>query len=267
MTDIIENEAQIRLLAFSGIFLVMALWEAWRPFRRLRFSRLQRWPHQLGLIVLNSLVLRLLFPAAATGIAISVEHNGWGILQAVPLPSWLAVVMGFVLLDLVIYWQHVFAHRIDWFWKLHRTHHADTDYDLTTGLRFHPLEIIISMLIKALAIFVLGVPVLAVLVFEIILSGSAMFNHSNVDLPPRIDRVLRRLIVTPAMHRVHHSVHRIEHDMNYGFFLSLWDRWFGSYLAATCDDPRSMPIGLNRFREADNVRLDRLLMIPWRQQP
>jgi sterol desaturase/sphingolipid hydroxylase (fatty acid hydroxylase superfamily) len=264
MNSVLYYEGQIRLIAFLSIFAVMALWELKSPYRELRFKRVQRWPHQLGLIVLNSLLLRLVFPAAAAGVALATQQQQWGLFNLLGLNSVVAGVLGFLLLDLVIYWQHVFAHRLDWFWRLHRTHHADTDYDLTTGLRFHPLEIFISMLIKMAAIWLLGIPVVAVILFEIVLSGSAMFNHANINLPAKVEHTIRKLIVTPGMHRIHHSVERFEHDSNYGFFLSVWDRIFGSYTRKSEQDDKIMPIGLKHFRAEDNHRLDRILSIPFR---
>jgi sterol desaturase/sphingolipid hydroxylase (fatty acid hydroxylase superfamily) len=264
MQSLLQLEGQIRLFSFLAIFALMALWENRQPYRQLRFSRLQRWPHQLGLIVLNSFILRLVFPTAAAGSALYAQQNGLGLMHLLGLNLIIASLIGFVFLDFAIYWQHVLAHKLNWFWKLHRTHHADTDYDLTTGLRFHPLEMIISMLIKIVIIVLLGIPLPAVIAFEIILSGSAMFNHSNIALPPHIDAIVKKLIVTPTMHRIHHSIHRFEHDSNYGFFLSVWDHWFASYTEKTSEDDRSMPIGLNSFRDRQNVSLPRILEIPFK---
>lgn len=264
MNSLLEFEGQIRLIAFLSIFLTMALWELKAPYRKLRFSRLERWPHQLGLIVVNSLILRFIFPAAAAGIAFHAQQQNWGLMNWLDLPTFIAGLVGFLLLDFTIYWQHVIAHRLDWFWKLHRIHHADTDYDLTTGLRFHPLEIIISMLIKIAIIIMLGIPLPAVLLFEIVLSGSAMFNHSNINLPNRIESIVRKMIVTPGMHRIHHSTQQFEHDSNYGFFLSIWDRFFNSYTEKAQQDDRSMPIGLKRFRDKKSRRLDQIMSMPFK---
>ena len=263
MNSLVEFEGQIRLSVFIVIFMIMAFWELKTPFRELRLTRTKRWPHQLGLIVLNTLTIRLLFPVAAVGTALTMQEHGWGLMNWLGLNPALAIITGFILLDFAIYWQHVVAHRLDWFWKLHRTHHADTDYDLTTGLRFHPLEIILSMLIKILVITLLGIPATAVILFEIVLSGSAMFNHSNIKLPDVIEPVLRKFIVTPSMHRIHHSTHQFEHDSNYGFFLSVWDRLFNSYTEKAMDNEQTMPIGLKIFRERQNQQLDKILKIPF----
>ncbi|MBT3206615.1 MAG: sterol desaturase family protein, partial [Gammaproteobacteria bacterium] len=178
MNSLIEFEGPIRLSVFIAIFMIMALWEIKAPYRKLRLNRVQRWPHQLGLIILNTLTVRLLFPIAAVGTAQYMTHQGWGLMNLLGFNPAIATITGFLFLDFAIYWQHVLAHQLEWFWKLHRTHHADTDYDLTTGLRFHPLEMILSMLIKMLVILLLGIPATAVILFEIVLSGSAMFNHS-----------------------------------------------------------------------------------------
>jgi sterol desaturase/sphingolipid hydroxylase (fatty acid hydroxylase superfamily) len=265
MQSLLQLEGQIRLFSFLGIFALMALWEAIQPYRQLRFSRLQRWPHQLGLIVLNSIILRVLFPTAAAGSAMYAQQNGLGLMQLLGFNLIIASLIGFIFLDFAIYWQHIISHKLNWFWKLHRTHHADTDYDLTTGLRFHPLEIIISMLIKIVLIILAGIPLPAVILFEVVLSGSAMFNHSNIALPKQIDAILKKIIVTPTMHRIHHSTHRFEHDSNYGFFLSIWDHWFDSYTEKASEDDRLMPIGLSSFRDRQNAHLPRILAIPFRK--
>jgi sterol desaturase/sphingolipid hydroxylase (fatty acid hydroxylase superfamily) len=264
MQSLLQLEGQIRLFSFLSIFALMALWEARQPYRQLRFNRLQRWPHQLGLIVLNSFILRIVFPTAAAGSAMYAHQNGLGLMHLLGLNIFIASFIGFVFLDFAIYWQHVVAHKLNWFWKLHRCHHADTDYDLTTGLRFHPLEIIISMLIKIGLILLTGIPLPAVILFEVVLSGSAMFNHSNIALPQHIDAIVKKLIVTPTMHRIHHSTHRFEHDSNYGFFLSIWDHWFASYTAKSCEDDRTMMIGLSSFRDKQNAHLPQILSMPFR---
>ena len=263
MNSLLEFEGPVRLSVFIVIFMIMALWEIKAPYRKLRLNRVQRWPHQLGLIVLNTLTVRLLFPVAAVGTAQYMQQQGWGLMNLLGFNPAIAIITGFLFLDFAIYWQHVLAHRLDWFWKLHRTHHADTDYDLTTGLRFHPLEIILSMLIKMLVILLLGIPATAVILFEIVLSGSAMFNHSNIRLPETIEPVLRKVIVTPSMHRIHHSTHQFEHDSNYGFFLSIWDRLFESYTDKAMEDDQTMPIGLKIFRTKETQRLSHILKMPF----
>lgn len=264
MNSLIEFEGQIRLSIFILVFSIMAIWELKAPYRELRFNRASRWPHQLGLIALNTLAVRVLFPVAAVGTAQTMQQHGWGLMNWLEFNPAIAIFLGFLLLDFAIYWQHVIAHKLGWFWKLHRTHHADTDYDLTTGLRFHPLEIILSMLIKMLVVALLGIPAIAVILFEIVLSGSAMFNHSNIKIPDSIEPVIRKLIVTPSMHRIHHSTHQFEHDSNYGFFLSIWDRFFKSYTEKPIEDDQTMPIGLKIFRGQGTQQLDKILQMPFK---
>ena len=263
MNSLLEFESQTRLSAFVIMFMIMAFWELKAPYRQLRFARIKRWPHQIGLIILNTLSIRLFFPVAAVGTAHYMQQHNWGIMNWLDFNPVIATIGGFLFLDFAIYWQHVVAHRLDWFWKLHRTHHADTDYDLTTGLRFHPLEIILSMLIKMLVVMLLGIPATAVILFEIVLSGSAMFNHSNIKLPGKIEPILRKIIVTPSMHRIHHSTQQFEHDSNYGFFLSIWDRFFNSYTDKAMQDDQTMPIGLKIFRDKKQQQLDKILKMPF----
>lgn len=261
---VVQFEAVLRLGSFVAVFAVMLIWETIRPRRRLQLSRMRRWPHNLGLFLINTLVLRLLFPVAALGFALSAEAMSIGLFNWISLPYWLEVVLAVILLDLAIYWQHVAMHHVSLLWRLHRVHHADLDFDLTTGSRFHTVEILLSMLIKWGVILLLGPALLAVLIFEVLLNGMAVFNHSNVSLPPALDRLVRRLLVTPDMHRVHHSSERVETDSNFGFNLSVWDRFFGTYI----DQPRlghdAMEIGLSGFRDADQVdRLPGMLKLPF----
>ncbi len=263
---ILDNELIIRLSAFFGIFAGMALWEVLEPRRRLQVSKGRRWVSNLGLVVFNSLLLRLLFPAAAVGMAAFASQRGWGLFNVAELPFWLAVVFSVVLLDLVIYLQHVMVHAVPALWRLHRVHHADPDFDLTTGARFHPFEIILSMLIKFAAIAAFGPPVVAVVIFEVALNGMAMFNHGNVSLPPRLDRVVRWLLVTPDMHRVHHSVEADETNSNFGFNLALWDRLMGTYRAQPRRGHDAMEIGLRSLPDPQiTTRLPSMLMLPFRQ--
>ena len=257
-------EAELRLGLFVLIFALMFVWENRAPRRRLSVPRWQRWRHNLALFGLNTLLLRLLFPAAAVGLALSAEAADLGLFNRVDWPLWLEIPLAVLLLDLAIYWQHRFMHRIPLLWRLHRVHHADLDIDLTTGSRFHPIEILLSMLYKWGVILLLGPAAVAVLIFEILLNGMALFNHANVAMPAWLDRMLRYLLVTPDMHRVHHSVLRRETDSNFGFNLSLWDRWFGSY----ADQPErghiDMTIGLSEFRDPDEVdRLPGMLALPF----
>lgn len=261
-----EYEMAIRLGFFFGIFILMAGWEVYAPKRQLTVSKMLRWRNNLALTLLNSLILRWVFPMAGIGMATYAQINGWGLFNWVEIPAWLAIIICVILLDLVIYWQHVMMHALPLLWRLHRAHHADLDIDVTTGARFHPLEILLSMLIKFAAIIILGAPVLAVLIFEVILNATAMFNHSNIHLPVTVDRILRQLIVTPDMHRVHHSTIVQETNSNYGFNLAIWDKYFGTYR----DQPRAghtnMSIGLSEWRDtAACSRLINILAIPFRK--
>ena len=261
---ILANEAVIRLGFFLGIFALMATWEILAPRRILTISKSIRWLNNIGLVAFNTFLLRLLFPAAAVGFAAVASEQGWGLFNLIELPFWLVVLLSVVIMDFVIWLQHVMVHAVPLLWRLHRVHHADLDYDLTTGARFHPLEILLSMLIKFATIMVLGPPVIAVIIFEIVLNGMAMFNHANVKLPAGLDRLLRWFFVTPDMHRVHHSVEDDEANSNFGFNLSLWDRLFGTYR----DQPRAghegMTIGIRKLREPKQVAwLPGLLMLPF----
>ena len=264
-TFVQAHEAAIRLSFFLGIFAVMALWEVLAPRRALTVSKAVRWANNLGLVALNIVLLRILFPAAAVGMAAFAAEPGWGLLNHFQVSFWLAIPVAVMAMDFVIWVQHVMVHAVPALWRLHRVHHADLDYDLTTGARFHPIEIILSMLIKLATVMVLGPPVVAVILFEVILNGMAMFNHGNVRLPLGLDRALRALVVTPDMHRVHHSVEDDEANSNFGFNLSWWDRLFGTYR----DQPRGghlgMTIGIHRYREPRAVSwLPGLLALPFR---
>jgi len=250
---ILQNEPTIRLSFFLGIFAVMAIWELYAPRRALTVSKLVRWSNNLGLVFLNSFILRLLFPAAAVGVAAFASENGWGLLNYYSLPFFLAVLLAVIAMDFIIYLQHVLVHAVPVLWRLHRVHHADLDFDVTTGSRFHTVEIILSMLIKFATIIVLGPPVVAVVIFEVILNGMAMFNHSNVRLPVGIDRTLRKFVVTPDMHRVHHSVEDNETNSNFGFNLSIWDRIFGTYIDQPREGHENMIIGIHTYRDPKQV--------------
>jgi sterol desaturase/sphingolipid hydroxylase (fatty acid hydroxylase superfamily) len=261
---VLEREAVLRLSCFAAVFVVMCLWEIASPRRVLSVSKLQRWTHNLGLLLLNSLVLRVLFPAAAVGIAYTAAASGWGLFNRVDLPYWLEVLVAVLLLDLAIYLQHLMMHRVPLLWRLHRVHHADLDIDMTTGSRFHTLEIIVSMLIKWAVIFLLGPALLAVLIFETLLNGMAVFNHANVRLPGTMDRLLRLLLITPDVHRVHHSILRHETNSNYGFNLSIWDRAFGTYIDQPEKGHSAMTIGIPEFRDPRQVdRLYGMLTLPF----
>ncbi len=252
---ILDHEVGIRLGFFLGVFGIVAAWELAVPRRALMVSRAQRWANNLGLVLLNSLVLRLLFPAGAVGVAALAREEGWGLVNLYEMPFALVVVLSVIAMDFVIWVQHVMFHAIPVLWRLHRVHHADLDYDLTTGARFHPVEIILSVLIKFVIIVLLGAPVLAVVIFEVLLNATALFNHGNVKLPAGLDRALRWVLVTPDMHRVHHSVEDDEANSNFGFSLTWWDRLFGTYR----DQPRAghegMSIGIHRYRDPRRVDL------------
>jgi len=261
---VLQREALLRLGSFAAIFVIMALSEVLAPRRPLSVSRLQRWTSNISLLILNSLLLRLLLPAAAVGIAYTAAGAGWGLFNQANLPYWFEVILAVLLLDLAIYLQHLLMHRVPLLWRLHRVHHADLDIDLTTGSRFHTLEILVSMLIKAAVIFILGPALLAVLIFEALLSGMALFNHANVRLPGTIDRLLRLLLITPDVHRVHHSILRHETNSNYGFNLSIWDRLFGTYIDQPEKGHSAMTIGIPEFRDPQQVdRLPGMLILPF----
>lgn len=243
------NENTLRLGFFFGTLAIMALWEIVAPRRALTVSKLMRWSNNLGLVFFNSFILRLLFPAAAVGVAAFAAEQGWGLLNYYSLPLAIAIILSIIAMDFIIYLQHVLVHAVPALWRLHRVHHADLDYDVTTGARFHTIEIILSMLIKFATIIVIGAPVVAVIIFEIILNAMAMFNHGNVGLPKPLDTVLRWLIVTPDMHRVHHSIEDDETNSNFGFNLSWWDRLFGTYREQPRKGHTGMTIGIRGFRE------------------
>jgi sterol desaturase/sphingolipid hydroxylase (fatty acid hydroxylase superfamily) len=264
-TFVQAHEAAVRLGFFIGIFAVMALWEVLAPRRALTVSKALRWANNVGLVVFNTVLLRLLFPAAAVGMAAFAAEQGWGLLNHFAVPFRIAVPIAVIAMDFVIWLQHVMVHAVPALWRLHRVHHADLDYDLTTGARFHPIEIILSMLIKFAAVAVLGPPVVAVILFEVILNGMAMFNHGNVRLPEGVDRALRALVVTPDMHRVHHSVEDDEANSNFGFNLSWWDRLFGTYRDQPRGGHEGMRIGIRGFRDPRQVAwLPGMLALPFK---
>lgn len=258
-----ENEIAIRLITFIMIFIIVALLEVRMPRRALTVSKKWRWFNNLSIISINPLLLRLVFPVLAVGMAQKAQANGWGLLNNIGTPGLIAFCIGVIALDLLIYLQHVMFHAVPLLWRLHMVHHADLDYDLTTGLRFHPIEIILSMILKITIIVALGPPVAAVLVFEIVLNGMAMFNHGNIKLSPSLERRLRLFVVTPDMHRVHHSVIIRETNSNYGFNLSIWDKLFGTYLAQPSQGHQDMIIGLSQFRNHRRLTLPWLLILPF----
>lgn len=262
---IMENEKAIRLGFFVGTLVVMAIWEIVAPRRALTASKAIRWLNNLGLVFLNSFIVRLLFPAAAIGVASFAAVNGWGLLHYYEVPFIIAVIISVIVMDFIIYLQHVLVHAVPMLWRLHRVHHADPDFDVTTGARFHTIEIILSMLIKFATIAVLGPPVVAVVIFEVLLNAMAMFNHSNVRLPKTVDKFLRFFIVTPDMHRVHHSVEDDEANSNFGFNISLWDRIFGTYRDQPRGGHEGMTIGIHKFNQPMDVSwLHGMLLLPFK---
>lgn len=242
-----EHETTLRLGIFLGLFALLALAETWKPRRERRQTRARRWATNWGITLANTLTLRLValvLPLLAVGAAIDAEAQGLGLLNALSLPAWIEICVAILILDLVIWAQHLITHKVPFLWRLHRVHHADVDMDVTTAIRFHPVEIALSMMLKVVVVYLLGPAAIAVILFEIFLNATAMFNHANLRLPLGVEAILRRVIVTPDMHRVHHSVHRHEHDSNYGFALSIWDRMFGTYIAQPAGGHDGMAVGL-----------------------
>ena len=257
-------EPWVRLLAFASVFVLMAAWEIFAPRRPQHIGRGRRWPSNIGVVALDTLLVRLLFPITAVGVALLAEARGWGLFAALGLPKGLAIVLGVILLDLAIYLQHVLFHAVPALWRLHRMHHSDLEFDVTTGSRFHPIEILLSMGIKLGVVAALGVPAVGVLIFEVLLNATSMFNHANVRIRAGIDRILRWFVVTPDMHRVHHSIYPNETNSNFGFNLPWWDRLFGTYRAQPKDGHDAMVIGINQFRTERDLRLDQMLIQPLR---
>lgn len=242
-----ENEALIRLGVFISLFAVLATLEALAPRRARSQLRSKRWVTNWGVTVINTLTLRLMafaLPLLAVGAALDADTQGWGLFNAISLPIWLEIAIVVLIFDFAIWLQHLITHKVPLLWRLHRVHHADVDMDVTTAIRFHPVEIALSMLLKIGLVYLLGPAAIAIVIFEIILNGTAMFNHSNLALPAGLDRIMRKVLVTPDMHRVHHSVQRSEHDSNYGFCLSIWDQLFGTYIAQPKDGHDAMQVGL-----------------------
>jgi sterol desaturase/sphingolipid hydroxylase (fatty acid hydroxylase superfamily) len=256
-------EAVIRLGFFLGVLALVGVWEWLAPRRRLTTSKSCRWRANLGIVLLDTVVVRLAVPAGAVGMALLAQERGWGLLNHVALPDGLAFLIGVLVLDCVIYLQHVMFHAVPTLWRLHRMHHSDLDFDVTTGVRFHPVEILLSMGIKLAAVAVFGPSALAVLVFEVALNATSLFNHGNVQLPAALDRVLRLLVVTPEMHRVHHSILPRETNSNFGFNFPWWDRLFGTYRAQPERGHLGMTIGLDQFRDPGQLGFVRLLVQPF----
>lgn len=271
--EIIEgvSEPVLRFGVFAGVLVAMALFELLSPRRRLGASKLERWKTNFSIVAIDTLVVRLMgmlaVPLVAVAAAIYAENAGVGLFNVVEWPFWLEILLALLLLDLAIWFQHYVSHKIPMFWRLHQVHHADVDFDVSTAIRFHPIEIALSMLWKIALVLILGASALAVVVFEIILNGCAMFNHANIALPRSLDRFLRLVVVTPDMHRVHHSIRRQEHDTNFGFSLSVWDRLFGTYTAEPRDGHEGMTIGLETYQSKDPTRLVWSLSLPFRRPP
>jgi len=258
------SETTVRLSVFLGMLLLMVLWEFAAPKRTARYGRTQRWPANLAIVVIDSLVVRLLLPAGLVGIALIVAERNIGLLHQVILPNWLDILIAVVVLDIAIYWQHRLFHRVPWLWRLHRVHHADPDFDVTTGLRFHPLEIVLSLAIKAVVVVALGAPALAIIVFEVLLNACSLFNHGNVALPSRLERWVRKILITQELHRIHHSSVVSETNSNYGFSVSWWDHIFGSYTDKPAAGSDGVDIGLTEYRDAQQTtKLWGLLRIPF----
>ena len=267
LNNLQEYEPVLRLAAFALVFAAMAFWELAAPRRRLSVGRGPRWPSNLGVVAIDTAIVRILFPTAAVGFALVCEARGWGLFNLVALPWGLATLLSVLVLDLAIYAQHVLFHAVPVLWRLHRMHHADLDIDVTTGVRFHPVEIVLSMLIKFAAVAAVGAPAAAVLIFEVLLNATSMFNHSNIAMPPAADRIVRLLVVTPDMHRVHHSIERRETNSNFGFNFPWWDRLFGTYRPQPGQGHEGMTIGIEIFRDPAELRLDRMLLQPLRNEP
>ncbi|MGA9033560.1 MAG: sterol desaturase family protein [Sulfuricaulis sp.] len=249
LQTLLQYETAIRLTAFFGVLAMVASAEIALPRRRLTASKLRRWVSNLGIVFLNSALVRLLLPATAAGFAVFAAQRGWGVFNILEASAWVSIIASIVMLDFAIYLQHVMFHAVPALWRLHRMHHADLDFDVTTGARFHPIEILLSMLIKFGVIAIIGAPAAAVIIFEVLLNATSMFNHGNLRLPLALDRVLRLFIVTPDMHRVHHSIEDHETNSNFGFNLSLWDRLLGTYKDQPDAGHEGMTIGIRDFRE------------------
>lgn len=260
MTD----ESLLRLAVAFGFLAAMALWELAAPMRRAELPRVLRWSNNLALVAVDAVIVRLVFPFTLAAFASGLEARGWGLFNLMLLPGWLEFLLALLLLDLAIWAQHLVFHHVPILWRLHRMHHSDPDFDVTTGLRFHPVEILLSMAVKVVVIAALGAPALAVLVFEVVLNASSLFNHSNIRLPAPVDRLLRQVIITPDMHRVHHSEIRAETDSNFGFNVPWWDRIFGTYRAQPAKGQEGVTFGIGKFQSPREARLDRLLTQPLR---
>jgi len=266
MQSILDNESLIRISVFLGVFLIMACLEALKPRRSPSFERKKRWFANFGILILSAVLARLILPWVPISIALFAEENMLGLFNYIDFSSITSVILGIFILDLLIYLQHVVMHKLPILWRLHRLHHADLDYDVTTGIRFHPIEIILSLLYKMVIILVLGLDPVSVVIFEVILNGMAMFNHANYKLPDRLDRVLRLFVITPDVHRIHHSSIEDETNSNYGFNICWWDRLFGTYRAQPKLGHEQMEIGLSYFRDPTQLKLSKMLVQPFKSR-
>lgn len=262
---LLNHEPTIRLITFLTVLISMMVWEVATPRRRQEIPKVLRWTNNLSLVVIDTAILRLAFPVLAVGLAGIAKINGWGLFNMIDLPLWVAVILAIMLLDLATYVQHIVFHAVPGLWRLHRMHHADLEFDATTGLRFHPAEIVLSMTVKLALVLAIGAPAVAVLAFEVILNAASIFNHSNIALSPAVDRVVRLFLVTPDMHRVHHSIEPRETNANFGFSVPWWDRLFGTYLAQPAKGHLEMKIGIEQFRSRRELWLDRMLVQPLRE--
>lgn len=258
-------ESLIRLTIAVGTFLIMITWEYLNPIRQPTLTRKQRWPVNLGLAGLNMMIMRVSFGSLALISAILASQNNWGLFNQFEAPTYLSITLSVVVLDFAIYCQHIISHKWTFLWRFHQVHHSDLEVDASTAIRFHPIEIILSMLYKSCCILLLGAPLTAVISFEIILNAAATFNHSNIYIPENIDKKLRWLIVTPNMHRIHHSIIRCEADSNYGFSISIWDRFFKTYLSAATESQKKIVLGLPLYRTINSVNFISLLIQPFKR--
>lgn len=262
------NDTWIRLGVFITVLVVMMLWENIRPNRVSPVSRGRRWLSNFSMVLMGSMVARLIIPTGLAAVAIYAQHNNLGIWNNVPISFWLTVPISVLLFDCLIYWQHRLFHRVPLFWRIHRVHHADPHLDASAGLRFHPFEIALSLMVKIAAVILMGAPILAILIFEVLLNATSIFNHSNIKLPAKLDKLLRMFIVTQAMHRIHHSQVVSETDSNFGFNLPIWDKLFGSYTDEAKHGDDGIKLGLKEYPGPEtNTNLIALLLMPFRRKP
>lgn len=262
LSPILDNQAAVRLGALVLVVLLVASWEIIKPRRALSISKQLRWTNNWLISLLNTALLSLVFPIMAVGVAVLADERNWGLFNVLDVPAVLSIPLFVLAFDFAIYWQHRLYHLVPALWRLHRMHHADPDFDVSTGIRFHPVSIVVSMLIKMLVVVALGPPAIAVLISEVLLNVTSMFNHGNIYIPPRIDKILRRILVTPDMHRLHHSVIAQETNSNFGFNFPWWDRLFGSYRDQPKGGHAAMEIGIRGFQNAHDQMLHRLLLHP-----